>query len=169
MHPPRGRFHLDHTFYGHIAGGVRGTLLVNSLYMQFPRFRDSEEPDSFLSGLQDPSRSPLRKPRRRLHMMQGPLLYTMGPLSGLQDPLLCTAGLLWASGDLSRDLGTHFGNQRPSHTVWALLCMMVPSWGQGLRYIDPLWARGALLGHKLRTIEVCRGGGRNTHPVECQM
>ena len=31
MHPPLGRFHLDHTFYGRIAGGLRGTLLVNSL------------------------------------------------------------------------------------------------------------------------------------------
>ena len=34
MHPPLGRFHLDHTFNGRIAGGVRGTLLVNSLYIQ---------------------------------------------------------------------------------------------------------------------------------------
>ena len=34
MHPPFGRFHLDHTFYGRIAGGVRGTLLVNSLYIK---------------------------------------------------------------------------------------------------------------------------------------
>ena len=33
MHPPLGRFHLDPTFYGRIAGGVRGTLLVNSLYI----------------------------------------------------------------------------------------------------------------------------------------
>ena len=33
--PPLGRFHLDHTFYGHIAGGVRGTLLVNSLYLRW--------------------------------------------------------------------------------------------------------------------------------------
>ena len=33
MHPPLGRFRLDHTFYGRIAGGLRGTLLVNSLYL----------------------------------------------------------------------------------------------------------------------------------------
>ena len=32
-HPPLGWFHLDPTFYGRIAGGVRGTLLVNSLYV----------------------------------------------------------------------------------------------------------------------------------------
>ena len=34
MHPPLGRFRLDHTFYGRIAGGLRGTLLVNSLYLR---------------------------------------------------------------------------------------------------------------------------------------
>ena len=33
MHPPLGRFHLDPTFYGRITGGLRGTLLVNSLYI----------------------------------------------------------------------------------------------------------------------------------------
>ena len=32
MHPPLGWCHLDHTFYGRIAGGMRGRLLVNSLY-----------------------------------------------------------------------------------------------------------------------------------------
>ena len=32
MHPPLWPFHLDHTFYGRIAGGLRGTLIVNSLY-----------------------------------------------------------------------------------------------------------------------------------------
>ena len=31
--PPLGRFHLDPTFYGRIACGLRGTLLVNSLYV----------------------------------------------------------------------------------------------------------------------------------------
>ena len=48
----------------------------------------------------------------------------------LQDPLLCIAGLLWASEALSRDLETHFGNQSPFHAIGLLLCMMVPSWGQ---------------------------------------
>ena len=32
-HPLLGRFHLDPTFNGRIAGDVRGTLLVNSLYI----------------------------------------------------------------------------------------------------------------------------------------
>ena len=33
MHPPLGRFHLDQTFHDRTAGRLRGTLLVNSLYI----------------------------------------------------------------------------------------------------------------------------------------
>ena len=52
----------------------------------------------------------------------------------LQDPLLCTADLLWASGALSR-----FGDplREPKALPYCMthvVLVTVPSWGQGPRY-----------------------------------
>ena len=47
------------------------------------------------------------------------------PCCSAARPSVVHGGSLMGFSGLSRDLGTYFGNQMPSHTVWPLLCITV--------------------------------------------
>ena len=86
MHPPLERFYLDHTFYGRTAGGVRGTLLVNSLYLltltrkQFSHYdikaekKKAEHKGLFMTTMQRRERPMMKAllPRHTLHYYRYP-------------------------------------------------------------------------------------------------